>query len=264
MNRISVAISPNERGSDRAKHLALAISEDNRFMPPEFREIDVDVQFSIMEENEYSIDKDYNGYVMRETELETKIFNVELKEPADYVSSALGKDGHLYQQVLAMREAGHRCGVAVLGGSNQITGAIIDALQTRYKGKELAFNIASYESRLIDFEANCEAIRCPVWRWQASPWKRLLSTSHKILMGGDLLGYRPRPADNERDLAAASLLFKGIGPKILEPILAEYDLCFVPKGEFARQPCDMPGIGPKRAAIIDKKIAMVYGMRAKA
>ena len=240
--RIAVYISPNERGSDRAKHLALTISEDNRFMLPEFREIDLDVQFSLNRE----------------------IFNAEFKEVSDYVTSALSPQGHLYMQLLAAREAGYRCGVVVFGGDNQVTEAIIDALKTRYRGKELAFNIASYESRLIDFEANCEAIRCPVWRWQASPWKRLLSTSHKILMGGDLLGYRPRPADNERDLAAASLLFKGIGPKILEPILAEYDLCFVPKGEFARQPCDMPGIGPKRAAIIDKKIAMVYGMRVKA
>lgn len=261
--RIAVYISPNERGSDRAKHLALAISEDNRFMLSGFRETDVDLQFSLDRKKTTCIEDSIGCQAFPRT-LATKCFNVELKEPADYVSSALGKDGHLYQQVLAMREAGHPAMILVLGDDADVNMAVKDSLVTRYRGKELGYQIASYNDRLQDFEAQAYSLGIPVMRWKASPWKRLLSTSHKILTGGDLLGYRPRPAAGERDLAAASLLFKGIGPKILEPILAEYDLCFVPKGEFARQPCDMPGIGPKRAAIIDKKIAMVYGMRAKA
>ncbi|MCK9571194.1 hypothetical protein M0R72_19750 [Candidatus Pacearchaeota archaeon] len=268
--RIAVYISPNERGSDRAKHLALAISEDNRFMLPSFQEIDVDLRFSTESicKEPYCVDGlDANYQNCMKCGGSGKvhnIFNAELKEPADYVSSALGKDGHLYQQVLAMREAGHPAMILVLGDDADVNMAVKDSLVTRYRGKELGYQIASYNDRLQDFEAQAYSLGIPVMRWKASPWKRLLSTSHKILVGGNLMGYRPRPADNERDLAAASLLFKGIGPKILEPILAEYDLCFVPKGEFARQPCDMPGIGPKRAAIIDKKIAMVYGMRAKA
>ncbi|MCK9571335.1 hypothetical protein M0R72_20470 [Candidatus Pacearchaeota archaeon] len=256
--RIAVSISPNERGSDRAKHLALAISEDNRFMMPEFKEIEVDVQFSL--------NRGWGEYGSPKVVFQEPIdyFNVELKECSDYVQSALGKDGHLYQQVLTMREAGHRCSIAVLGGSNQITEAIIDALQTRYKGKELAFNIASYESRLIDFEANCEAIRCPVWHWQTSPWKRLLSNAHKILMGGDLLGYRPRPAEGERELVAASGLLKGIGPSVMSTILKEYQLGFVPRGDYATPIEELPGIGKKRCAQISPLVRMVYPNRVRA
>jgi hypothetical protein len=242
MNRISVAISPNERGSDRAKHLALAISEDNRFMLPEFREIDLDVQFSLNRE----------------------IFNAEFKEVSDYVTSALSPQGHLYMQLLAAREAGYRCGVVVFGGDNQVTEAIIDALKTRYRGKELAFNIASYESRLIDFEANCEAIRCPVWRWQASPWKRLLSTSHKILMGGDLLGYRPRPAEGEREIAAAAMCFKGMGPELMRVLLTDYQLCFAPRADYARPIEELPGFGKKRCELLAPHMRMIYANKVRA
>ena len=242
MNRISVAISPNERGSDRAKHLALAISEDNRFMLPEFREIDLDVQFSLNRE----------------------IFNAEFKEVSDYVTSALSPQGHLYMQLLAAREAGYRCGVVVFGGDNQVTEAIIDALKTRYRGKELAFNIASYESRLIDFEANCEAIRCPVWHWQASPWKRLLSHAHKILMGGDLLGYRPRPAEGEREIAAAAMCFKGMGPELMRVLLTDYQLCFAPRADYARPIEELPGFGKKRCELLAPHMRMIYANKVRA
>lgn len=261
-NRIKAYIAAGEGA--RAQKLALEIAGDPRFEPLEVNtEIPADVQFSITGKNEYPMEKDFNGYLMRESELEEKIFNVELKECSDYVQSALGKEGHLYEQVLSIQEAGHPGMIVVLGGDNQVTEAIIDALKTRYKGKELGFNISSYESRLIDFEAKCKALRCPVMRWQTLPWKRLLSTVDKELNGCGLMDYRPRPADNDRVVAAASMLYKGIGPSVMSTVLQDYDLCFVPKVDPARQPCDMPGIGPVRAAAIDKRVCMIYGMRGK-
>ena len=39
----------------------------------------------------------------------------------------------------------------------------------------------------------------------------------------------------------------------------EYRLALVPKGEYARQPLDMVGIGPKRAKLIEERIVMHYG-----
>jgi hypothetical protein len=74
-----------------------------------------------------------------------------------------------------------------------------------------------------------------------------------------MMGYGPKPAEGERDLVAASLLFRGIGAKTLEPVMNEYRLALVPKGEYARQPLDMDGIGPKRAKLIEERIVMHYG-----
>lgn len=240
MSLIKVTMSSNEAGSKRAAGLALALADDPRFEWKGYEQIPVDLQFNLGD----------------------ACFNTELKEVSDYIASALGPSGHLYQQVLTMRELGHPCMVLVLGSDEDITNSIKDATKTRYKGQERAYQIGSYNDRLLDFESNCEALGCRVARWKASPWKRLLSTAHKVLTGGNLMSYRPKPANGERELAAASMLFSGngIGPKVLEPVLAEYKLCFIPRGDYARQPIDMDGIGPKRAAVIDQRIKMVYGV----
>lgn len=236
---ISVLMSSNEQGSKRAAGIANALMDDPRFRWDGYENIPVDLQFHIGD----------------------SYFNVELKECSDYIASALGPSGHLYSQILTMRELGHPCMVLVLGSDDDITNSIKDATKTRYKGQERAYQIGSYSDRLIDFESQCGALGCVVARWKASPWKRLLSTAHKVLTGGNIMSYRPKPANGERELAAASMLLgNGIGPKVLEPVLAEYKLCFIPRGDYARQPIDMDGIGPKRAAIIDQRIKMVYGV----
>jgi hypothetical protein len=188
-----------------------------------------------------------------------KILNCELKECSDYISSALGKDGHLYCQHLSMRESGHPAMILVLGSDLDVSNAIIDSLQTRYRGKELAFQISNYEARLQDVEARSFANGIPVMRWKARPFSRLLSTAAQVLGDPSMMGYGPKPAEGERDLVAASLLFRGIGAKTLEPVMNEYRLALVPKGEYARQPLDMDGIGPKRAKLIEERIVMHYG-----
>ncbi len=261
MDLIKVTMSSNEQGSTRAAGLANALMDDPRFEWHGYEQIPVDLQFSITTTESWPIDRDYEGKLWREPEEVTKQFNCELKEPADYIASALGPSGHLYQQILAMRELEHPCMVLVLGSDDDITNAIKDATKTRYKGQERAYQIGSYSDRLIDFESQCWALGCVVARWKATPWKRLLSLVHKTLTGGNLMSYRPKPANGERELAAASMLFgQGIGPAVLKPVLAEYKLALIPRGAFARQPCDLPGIGPKRAAVIDERIKMVYGV----
>ena len=240
--KISIQIDSNERGSDRANGLILAAAKDPRFSVPSFAELDVDVCFKLGE----------NAYL------------AELKEPADYVSSVLGKDGHLYQQYLSMAEAGCPCMILFLGSDNDVTKAIIDALQTRYKGKELAFQIGSYEKRLIDFEANAEALGCPVERWSSMPYSRLLSRVAKRLEGkASLMDYRPRPSEEERKIAAlAMLLGNGIGPEKAKAILEKFDLKLESKNEIGADGMikdsykltDCKGLGPKLAARIREKI----------
>ncbi len=137
--------------------------------------------------------------------------------------------------------------VLVLGSDEDITNAIKDATKTRYKGQERAYQIGSYNDRLLDFESNCEALGCRVARWKASPWKRLLSTVNKVLTGGNLMSYRPKPANGERELAAASMLFSGIGPVTMANVLKYYKLGFSPRNENCIPVNDIPGVGKARS-----------------
>lgn len=250
--KIKVLISPNEKKSSRATGLVKAISDDNRFELPEFKEINVDVQFSIKNPAWIEV----NGELV---DLPRICFNVELKEPADYISSTLGPDGHIAMQYLDMAEAGHRCMFLVLGSDQDVSEAIYDSLKTRYRGQELGYQISSYEKRLIDFEANAEALAAPVRRWKASPYSRLLSTVHKILTGGNLAGYGPRAKENERELIAANCLFRNIGPETLRNVLQEYKVALVPRHPNPRPVESLPGVGPKRAGMLQERIVMVYG-----
>lgn len=251
MNRIKVCMAPGE--GDREQDLRIALSHDPRFEPLRIDSgIPVDIQFSIPNPAKISVNGEF-------VDLPKYIFNCELKECSDYISSALGKDGHLYCQHLSMRESGHPAMILVLGSDLDVSNAIIDSLQTRYKGKELAFQISNYEARLQDFEAKSFANGIPVMRWKARPFSRLLSTAAQVLGDPSMMSYAPKPSEGERDLVAASLLFRGIGAKTLEPVMAEYRLALVPRSTYARQPLDMAGIGPKRAKLIEERIVMHYG-----
>lgn len=234
MNKILVKADSNEAGSSRMAALGTALHDDPRFEWWGYDNLDVDLCFSIGE----------------------NVFNTELKEPADYVASALGPNGHLYQQILTMREKADPCLVLVLGSDEDITNAIKDATKTRYRGQERAYQIGSYNDRLIDFESQAEALGVRVARWKASPWKRLLSTVHKVLTGGNLMSYRPKPANGERELAAAAMLMgQGIGPTVLKPVMEDYKLCLLPRNGNARALEDMPGIGKKRAETLRRCLA---------
>jgi hypothetical protein len=252
MNKIAAYIAPGE--GDRYKKLAIAAMEDPRFMPLEINPSNlVDVCF---EGNPITYEDDAIN-----TTIENK-FLVELKEPADYIQSALGKDGHLYLQHLSMRESGHPGMILVLGDDVDVFAAIKQSLVTRYHGQELGFQIANYESRLQDFEAQSFALGIPVMRWKARPFSRLLSHAAKVLLDGNLMDYRPRPADGERELCAASCLHRGIGPELMKALLDEYQLAFVPRRDYATPIEELPGWGPKRCAQVNSMIRMIYRRQA--
>lgn len=247
--RVQVHMAPGE--GLREQDLRIALSHDPRFEPLQIdSNIPVDLQFRGTPK--------HIGHDLMGDEYVVNIFNCELKQCSDYISSALGKDGHLYCQHLSMRESGYPAMILVLGSDLDVSDAIIDSLQARYRGKELAFQISNYEARLQDFEARSFANGIPVMRWKAHPFSRLLSTAAQVLGDPSMMSYAPKPANEERDLVAASLLFRGIGAKTLGPVMNEYRLVLVPKGEYARQPLDIDGIGPKRAKLIEERIVMHY------
>lgn len=262
-SRIKCYIAAGE--GERAKKLALAIAEDPRFESLEVNaEIPVDVQFLIeLECNEpFCIDghdADYQKCLRCSGSGKiNKIFNCEFKECSDYIQSALGKEGHLFMQHLAMRESGHAAMVLVLGGDDEVSAAIRSSLVTRYRRQELAYQIANYEARLQDFEAQSFAMGIPVMRWKARPFSRLLSHAAKVLLDGNLMEYRPRPADGERELVSCCCLTRGIGPETWRNVLAEYQLQLLPRKDPAKPIEEIAGVGPKRAEAIGKMIRMVY------
>jgi len=195
--------------------------------------------------------------------------------------------GHLYNQVLSCREYGSPACVVILGDIGSIYAAIEESSEKRFvelpNGKKKIKMLNDDEKK----QANATTLaRCKSFRKRSmlngvpvfhkgddsgffdgeDQFRDILELAHDYLLDGSMMGFRMRPAIGERELLAASVLFHGdgIGPKVLEPVLEDYDLCFVPKKDYARQPCDMPGIGPKRSAMIDSRIVMAYGFRGRA
>lgn len=258
---------PDDKKPNRATKLALAIAEDPRFEPLAVNaEIPVDVMFSLEARWPGCEGECGNGFGYKPQEHadecnacpccggQNKNFLAELKECPDYISSALGKDGHLYLQHLAMREAGDTAMILVLGGDDEVSAAIRASLVTRYRGQELAFQIANYEARLQDFEAQSFAMGIPVMRWKARPFSRLLSHAAKVLLDGNLMDYRPRPSEGERELVAACCLTRGIGPETWRNILAEYQLQLLPRHEPAKPLEEISGVGQKRCRAISDMV----------
>ena len=204
-----------------------------------------------------------------------KVLNIELKTPDDFVSSVLS--GHLMEQVLSCREAGNNACVVILGTLDEIYAAIDKSNEKRLiNGKFKFLNWedrsnanASTLRRLKSFKKRSFLNGIPIfWKGDDSgffdgtdQWADILELASDYLTDGDMLGFRQRPANGEREILAASILFHGdgIGPGVLKPVMNEYRLALVPKGEYARQPLDMGGIGPKRAKLIEERIVMHHG-----
>lgn len=226
---IKVLVSPNEVPSDRYKQLFSVIQRDNRFSIESCSTIPVDIRF------------ESNGI----------IFDVELKEPQDYVSSIF--NGHLYEQILSLRENGNRSAIVVLGGDEDIATSVLSAIRGHVAPKKRHEMISNYTARIRDFEANCFAIGVPVMRWKRSPWERILSTAHKVLTGGSLLPYLPKSPDGERLIAATCMAIPGIGPIRAKAVLEKFRWELRPMEEGIELE-DCKGIGQKMAEQIRKSL----------
>ena len=269
MTPILVFADSNESGGLRMKSLKAAIAKDSRFSFAGYKELPVDLQFQTAEDDIF-LENDYeNGKVNHIPFKRFKCLNVELKEPPDFVQSVLS--GHLMEQVLSIREIAEPGCIVILGNLEAIYEAVRDSANGRgVKRSEVGHVIASTHARCKSFRKRSMLNGVPVFHMGddsgffdgPDQWADILELAVDYLTDGSLMGFRQRPADGERDLLAASILFHGdgIGPGVLKPVMEDYALRLVPRKDPARLPCDMPGIGPKRAAVIDQKISMVYGM----
>lgn len=257
-NRIKVCMAPGE--GDREQAMRSVMSHDTRFEPLQISSgIPADLQF-IGGMQEYEI--------MGEHICDYKVLHMELKRPDDFVQSVL--NGHLYDQTLSIRESGYNGCTVILGDLGAILDAIKDASKLRsgkhLRGAELAQATSSNYMRCKSFRKRSFLNGVPVF-WQGDDsgffdsddqWKDILDLAADYLTDGDMLGFRQRPADNDREIAAASMLYKGIGSDSMRVLLKEYTLAFVPRDIYAKPIEELPGWGKKRCQQIADRIRMVY------
>ena len=254
-------------GEAREKKMRAAIEADKqgRFMwGGNSSELPGDVRFSlkcdsIREENfgpmyEYG---EYVGDLIKTFPEEiTKTLDVEIKDfsedgNSDYLASIL--NGHLWDQVTRAKEP---YVVVVLGDDNDVGAAIRKAASRNHRMDPK--KLMQYYEMVEGFEANCIARGVLVWRLKTDPMKRLLLRARKILEGGDLSGFVPKPAEKERMEVGLSILAgRGVGPKMARNILERYQLCLTLRDGYCGDLEDIPGIGPKRAETIKKNIEVM-------
>jgi hypothetical protein len=239
---IHVSLDTNEAHRARAKKIKAAILKDDHFVLNAPRKCPFDLCF----------------------QWEERTINVELKdftrigEPqSDYVASIVNQSGHLYQQILAGRELQDPLIIIVLGDDAEIVPAITNMVLNRgIKGQEAEEKITEYISMLEDFEANCIGMNIQIWRLKIDPWRRMLQCVQKIMQGGDLSVFRPKPAVGERHAVGLSILCgKGLGLARANRILEKFDISLVPKKPDTYLD-DCPGIGPKIATVVRDSLSV--------
>jgi hypothetical protein len=236
---ILVSIDPNEAARPRAELIREAVEKDEHFYSPigDKSNLPFDMRFISM----------------------TGTLHVELKDftgcgNSDYLASIL--NGHLWEQCLAARELGEPMIIAVLGDDRDVNDAIKTAASRNHRVD--ANKLFQYFQMVDGFEANCIGLGIPVWRLKTDPWKRLLLRVRKILEGGDLSGFAPKPSDGERQVVGLSILAgRGVGPKMAANILQRYNLCLVLRDGCCGDLVDCEGIGPKRAEMIRKNLEVI-------
>ena len=242
---IHLSIDSNEAMRPRADLIREAVQKDEHFeeIPPD-EPIPFDLEF------------------WTEDNIENAI-HVELKDfsdagNSDYLSSILS--GHLWEQCLAAREIGEPFIIAVLGDDNDVGAAIRKAASRKHRMDPK--KLMQYYEMVEGFEANCIGVGIPVWRLKTNPYGRILLRVRKILEGGDLSGFAPKPSDGERlEVGLSILAGRGVGPKKARNLLDKFDVCLMPKddsyGYCTPTLEDCQGIGPKLASQIRKNLEVI-------
>lgn len=257
---IHLTIDSNEAMRPRADLIRKAIETDDRFCLSDGRfETPFDLRFDLEDvcEKYYAdvhCEPCSKGPCTKFDTLHIEIKDFSEEGNSDYLASIL--NGHLWEQCLAARELGEPMIIAVLGDDRDVNEAIKIAASRNHRAD--ANKLFQYFQMVDGFEANCIGLGIPVWRLKTDPWKRLLLRVRKILEGGDISGFAPKPSDGERQVVGLSILTgRGVGPKMAANILQRYNLCLMIKDGFCGDLVDCEGIGPKRAEQIRKNIEVI-------
>jgi hypothetical protein len=189
---IRVFLDTNEAHRARAKKIRAAILKDDHFLLERPRSCPFDLSFQ------------WNGNSIN---VELKDFTGGIESHSDYVASIVNQSCHLYRQILRGRELQDPLIIVILGGDAEVVQAATNIVLNRgLRGQEAENRISEYLSMVQDFEATCIGMNIQVWRLKIDPWMRMLLNVRKIMQGGDLTSFRPRPAPGERQAVGLSLL----------------------------------------------------------
>lgn len=218
MSPFSILLDSNERGSERAKALALVVGGDPTYELQGFAELPVDMQIRQV------------GYSGAGT-----ICNVELKEIPDFWQSK--SSGHLGQQCLEMIAQRQTGFVAVVGSLQEVLAGVPKMKMGEGKPRGRSqMDIASDISTARAFCADMAACGVPVHFLSSNheqSFRWILSYAKHILTGPNLSSWLPRFAADPRgygvlcaipgigDVAARGLLeaYGGIGQIVHEAAL---------------------------------------------
>lgn len=242
---ILVSLDSNERGSERAKALALAVGGDPTYELEGFCELPVDMAVRWPENDE--------------------VVYIELKEIPDFWASK--SSGHLGQQILEMVAQGQPGFVAVFGSLQEVLESVPKMKMwenmsgCKKPQRRSQMDIVSDLSTARAFCADATACGVPVFflssdHLQAFPW--ILSLAKNILTGPNMASWMPRmPVDARKYQILCAI--PSIGNEAATALLARYKgiraICQAPPEELAECQVNGKRLGQAKAA----KIAEVLG-----
>jgi hypothetical protein len=233
-----VSLDSNEMARPRAAKIEKAVLADKCFAMRDPGNHPFDVFFQA------TLKSDEGVEYIEQMHAEIKDFSEDAN--SDYLASIL--NGHLWEQVLAARELQEPLVIVVTGDDNDVGAAIRKAASRESNGHQVDPEKLMQYFRMVEgFEANCIGQKVQVWRLKTDPFGRMLLRVRKILEGGNLSGFAPAPAEDERQVVGLSILAgRGFGSKKSMSILEKFRICLQPKlSDNYLTDCD--GIGEKLA-----------------
>ncbi len=214
---IHILLDSNERGSDRAKALALAVGGDPAYELAGFEDLPVDMQLSPR----------MDDYCIRHGCEECsciKVVNVELKEIPDFWASKAS--GHLGTQILSMISEGNPGFVAVFGSLSEVLKEVPKVKMGEGKPKRRSqIDVLQDLNTARAFSADACGANVPVHflstnHEQSFRW--ILSYAKNILQGPNLSSWLPRFSAEPQGYGCLCAI-PGIGDVAAKAVLAEYE-----------------------------------------
>jgi hypothetical protein len=220
--KISCLIDSNEKGSDRAKALALACGESQDFDLPTHADIPVDLQFKYVKYHLYRFnDEDDNCHAIRDDKI--LICNVELKQIDDFWASKA--TGHLGTQIMTMIAEDCPGFVAVLGSLDEVHLNVpkVKSVHGNVQ-KRNQFDIIGDLNTARALSGNAASSNVPVMFLSSNlnlSMKYILSYVKDILTGPNFASFLPRfPVDPQGYCILASI--RGLGDVSAKGLLEAY------------------------------------------
>ncbi len=252
MPPIQILLDSNEKGSERARALALACGGDPAYELQGFAEIPVDMRLAIRDEDPI-IGSDLCN-------ISEQAVNVELKEIPDFWSSKAS--GHLGQQILGMLQAHEPGFIAVFGSLHEVLEQVPKVASGGGKPMRRGqMAIAQDINTARAFCGTAAACGVPVHFLSSSheqSFRWILSYAKNMLTGPSLASWLPRFSVDPVGYGILCSI-PGIGDQVAKGLLQEYggiaqivDDCRFNPEELADTKINGKRLGPAKASKIIK------------